>query len=177
MHFTGTKSSKFKQIRNKVVTAIRNTKKSLLDNLANRLKTMHLLQETGGQPLNPLFLLSINRQFLDQDGTIQSEDFDKANVLNDFFCKQTMLNDEKASRPELPLFVGVGLSNSVVTSDEVESVLKALPTGKATGPDGINNCILRELAHELSSPLCSLSNQSLSVDLSSQTFGKKHTCV
>ena len=74
-------------------------------------------------------------------------------------------------------FDGVGLSNSVVTSDEVESVLKALPTGKATGPDGINNCILRELAHELSSPLCSLSNQSLSVDLSSQTFGKKHTCV
>ena len=103
MHFTGTKSSKFKQIRNKVVTAIRNSKKSLLDNLANRLKTMHLLQETGGQPLNPLFLLSINRQFLDQYGTIQSEDFDKANVLNDFFCKQTMLNDEKASRPELPV--------------------------------------------------------------------------
>ena len=30
-------------------------------------------------------------------------DFDKANVLNDFFCKQTMLNDENVCLPELPL--------------------------------------------------------------------------
>ena len=60
-----------------------------------------------------------------------------------------------------------------VTCYEVESVLKALLMGKAKGPDGINNCILRELAHKLLSPLCSLFNQSLS----SQTFGKKHMCV
>ena len=72
---------------------------------------------------------------MDHDGTIYSEDFDKANVLNDYFCKQTMLNDENVSLPELPLFDGVGLSNIVVTCDEVESVLKALPIGKATDPD------------------------------------------
>ena len=86
---------------------------------------------------------------MDQDGTIYLEDFDKANVLNDFFCKQTMLKDENISLPELPLFDGVGLSNIVVTCYEVESVLKTLPIGKATDPDGINNCILRELANEL----------------------------
>ena len=57
--------AKFKQIRNEFVIVIRNSKKSLLDNLANILKkTMHLLQETGGQPLNPLFFLGINCQFL-----------------------------------------------------------------------------------------------------------------
>ena len=60
-----------------------------------------------------------------------------------------MLNDETASLPALPLFGGVGLSNIVVTSDDVESVRKALPIGKAIDPNGINNCILRELAHEL----------------------------
>ena len=97
---------------------------------------------------------------MNQDDTIHSEDVDKANVLNDFFCKQTMLNDEKASLPELPLFDDVGFSNIVVTNNDVESVLKALPIGKATGPDGIKNCILRELAHELTSPLCSFYNQS-----------------
>ena len=99
---------------------------------------------------------------LDQDGAIHSEDFDKANVLNDFFCKKTMLYDEKASLPELPLFDGIGISYIVVTSDDVNSVVKALSIGKATDPDGINNCILRELAPGLSSPLCSLFNQSLS---------------
>ena len=67
-----------------------------------------------------------------------------------------MLNDENVSLPKLPLFNGVGLSNIVVTCDEVKPVLKALAICKARGPDGINNCILRELAHGLSSPLCSV---------------------
>ena len=113
---------------------------------------------------------------MDQDGTIYSEDFDKANVLTDFFCKQTMLNDENVSLPELPLFDGVVLSNIVVTCDEVESVLKALPIGKATGPDGINNCILRELAHELSPPLCSLFNQSLILGIVPDIWKEAHVC-
>ena len=113
---------------------------------------------------------------MDQDGTIYSEDFDKADVLNDFFCKQTMLNDENVSLPELPLFDGVGLSNIVVTCDEVESVLKALPIGKATGPDGINNCILRELAYELSPPLCSLFNQSLILGIVPDIWKEAHVC-
>ena len=94
---------------------------------------MQLFQETSRQTLNPLFL----------------------------FCKQIMLNDKNASLPAFSLFDDVGLSNIVVTSDEVESVLKALPIGKATGPDGINNCILRELVHGL----CSLFNQSLNLGI------------
>ena len=87
-----------------------------------------------------------------------------------------MLNDENVSLPELPLFDGVGLSNIVVTCDEVESVLKALPIGKATGPDGINKCILRELAHELSPPLCSLFNQSLILGIVPDIWKKSHMC-
>ena len=87
-----------------------------------------------------------------------------------------MLNDENVSLPELPLFDGVGLSNIVVTCDEVESVLKALPIGKATGPDGINNCILRELAHELSPPLCSLFNQSLILGIVPDIWKEAHVC-
>ena len=61
-----------------------------------------------------------------------------------------MLDVDNASLSELPLFDGVGLSNIVVTCIAVEFAYKALPIGKATGPDRINNCILRELAHELS---------------------------
>ena len=114
---------------------------------------------------------------LDQDGNIHSEDFDKVSVLiNDFFCKQTMLNDENASLPELPLLDGEGLSDIVVTCDGVESVLKALPIGKVTSPDGINNCILGEMAHELSSPLCSLFNQSLSLGIDPGIWKEAHMC-
>ena len=72
-----------------------------------------------------------------------------------------MLNEENTSLPELPLFDDVGLSNIVVTSNKVEFVLKALPIGKSTCQDGINNCILKEFAHEL----CSLINQSLNLGI------------
>ena len=78
------------------------------------------------------------------------------------WCAQSL----NVSLPELPLFDGVvGLSNIVVTRDEVEYVLKALSIGKATCPDGINNCIVRELAHELFSSLCLLFNQSISLGI------------
>ena len=53
------------------------------------------------------------------------------------------------------------LSSLQITPNEVESVLKSLPLGKASGPDGINNRVLRELCRELSVPFCSLFNRSL----------------
>ena len=71
-----------------------------------------------------------------------------------------MLNDENVTLPELPPFDDAGFNNIVVTTDEVESVFKALPIC-----DGVNNCILGELAHMLSTPLWSLFNQSLSLGI------------
>ncbi len=50
----------------------------------------------------------------------------------------------------------------LISPIEVSDVLKTLPIGKASGPDAINNRILRELASELSLPLCDLFNASLS---------------
>ena len=44
---------------------------------------------------------------------------------------------------------------------EVETVLKSLKTGKASGPDSINNRILKELSQPLSQPLCDLFNFSI----------------
>ena len=58
----------------------------------------------------------------------------------------------------------------------MESVLKSLPLGKAVGPDGINNRILRELAHELSNPLCSLINQSLRIGIFPDSWKDAHVC-
>ena len=43
----------------------------------------------------------------------------------------------------------------------MEIIFKSLPVGKASGPDGISNRIIRELAVEISLPICSLFNQLL----------------
>ena len=84
----------FKQKRNKVVIAIQNSKKTLVDNLANRLKNNALTSRDRLSTLKSFISHEYKSSIppLDQDGTIHSEDFDKANVLNDFFCKQTMLS-------------------------------------------------------------------------------------
>ena len=44
---------------------------------------------------------------------------------------------------------------------EVQLMLEPLKTGKASGPDTINNYILKKCAHELSPPLPELINASL----------------
>ena len=53
------------------------------------------------------------------------------------------------------------LSNIVLTLDEVDSVLKSLPVGKAVGPDGISNRVIKELSREISPALSGFLNKSL----------------
>ena len=67
-------------------------------------------------------------------------------------------------------------SSLQLTPSEVETVLKSLPIGKAAGPDGINNRILRELAVELSVPFCSLFNQSLRTGNFPACWKVSHVC-
>ena len=92
-----------------------------------------------------------------------SSNVDKANVFNDYFISQCQLNDENTPLPDMniPNDISV-LENIVLTPDEVKDTLQSLKLGKASGPDGINNRALKELAVELASPLCTLFNFSLS---------------
>ena len=82
-----------------------------------------------------------------------TDDGDKANVLNDYFRKQTVINDGNV---EVPVITGYNLVSHlhdiILTPDEIENVLKSLPLGKAAGPDGINNKILKELANTIPLP-------------------------
>ena len=76
-----------------------------------------------------------------------------------------MLDDSHANVPNINCYANSVLSNLIITPVEVESVLKTLPLGKAVGSDEIKNRTLRELAHELSFPICSLLSQSLQLGI------------
>ena len=82
--------------------------------------------------------------------------------MNDFFVEQTELDESNASLPpDVP--ISENNLNSISTSPlEVESILKSLQLGKATGLDAINNRNLRELASPLSLLLSDHFNYSLS---------------
>ena len=78
-------------------------------------------------------------------------------VLND--VNIYYVDDSNANLPadlSIPDF-----SLNSITANEVESILKALQTGKASGPDSINIRILKEVAKPLSFPLSDLFNASL----------------
>ena len=56
------------------------------------------------------------------------------------------------------------------------NILKELNIGKASGPDGIHNRILREGAHQLVKPLCDLFNASLSLCILPSSWKISNVC-
>ena len=79
---------------------------------------------------------------LNVNGDIYSDYTDKTTLLNDYFTEQSSLDDSNENLPadlNIPDFT---LNSISITANEVESVLKALQTGKASVPDAINNRIL-----------------------------------
>ena len=99
---------------------------------------------------------------IEHNGAVYTEDQEKATLFYDFFQIQTLLSDQNAALPDIPRHNGESkLSTIALTPLEVASVLKTLVVGKASGPNGVNNRILKELSREISQPLCSLFNYSL----------------
>ena len=155
---------RFKHLRNETTSLIRDSKNALTDSLANKLKSDSLSSKQWWSLLKS-FISPTSKSScppLVKDGLVYSDEKDKANILNDFFKDQTLLDDSNAEMPEVtPYPVHHNLDSIILTPDEVKNILKALPIGKATGPDGLSNRILAALANELSSPLCDFFNQSL----------------
>ena len=87
---------------------------------------------------------------LENDGSISSDENEKANILNNFFQSQNSLNNQYPIFPQiLPTAVTNELNNIEFFRTEVETILKSLTIGKASGPNNLSNRILRELAHEI----------------------------
>ena len=106
-----------------------------------------------------------------------TDERDKANILNNYFQSQTFLNDQDAVLPDLPRSsVESQLQSIVITPSEVELVLETLSIGKASGPNGLNNRIIRALSHEFSYPFCPLFNQSLHRGIVPSSYKEANVC-
>ena len=96
---------------------------------------------------------------LESNGCIYTDEQDKANLLNNYFKEQIYLDEGHAELPALPPYNVESILNSIIlTPLKVKSVLKSLPIGKASGPNGLSNRIFKELSKELALPLCVLFN-------------------
>ena len=143
---------------------IRKSKNKCKENITNKLKSQTLSSKDWWSNLKSVISPNSKTSIppLKKDDVIISDDLEKANALNDFSRDQSLINVENAILPQLVRYNVISeLSTFTLIPTETEAILKSLPLGKATGPDGIHNRVLRELATELSVPLTSLFNQSL----------------
>ena len=86
---------------------------------------------------------------------------EKAEILNQHFTKQTVLDETNANLPSNMPNSLYHIDRVSILPTEVEFTLRVLKTGKAACPDSVNNIILKELAQPLSSPMSDLFNYSL----------------
>lgn len=153
----------YKHIRNKTIAGIRKAKQLEIDKLAAKLRNNDIGPKDWWKTLKH-FIEPDNSASLSppqHDDTIHTNETDKASLLNNFFVEQTIVDESQAFLPSDVPLPDISLSSISTSPTEVESILKSLQLGKATGPDAINNCILKELATSLSFPLSDLFNFSL----------------
>ena len=169
----------FKKLRNRVVTMIRDSKKAYYEKLVEKLKSNSLSTKDWWSTLTTFITPNSNSSIppLEYDNTIYADETDKANILNNYFQSQTILDETNAVLPDLmPSVINSELNTIVLTPLEVESVLKTLTVGKASGPNGLNNRILKELSSQLSFPLCSLFNQSIEAGILPVSYKEANVC-
>ena len=83
---------------------IRNSKQQCYGNIAEKLKSKSLSPKDWWSTLKTFISPNLNSAIppTESEGIIYKDDFEKANLLNNYFQGQTILDDSNAVLPELP---------------------------------------------------------------------------
>ena len=169
----------FKILRNKVINMICKSKRNCNEITANKLKSNTISSRDWWTTLKTVIAHNISTSIprLQNSHSVSHDDLDKANILNDFFRDQTVIDESNAVLPQIDAYtINLNMYSLHFSPVQIESVLKSLKTGKATGPDGMNNRILRELSKKLAVAFCSLFNQSVETGVFPQCWKLAHVC-
>ncbi|MEW8546213.1 MAG: reverse transcriptase family protein [Candidatus Thiodiazotropha sp.] len=152
---------KYKKLRNMVVREIRKSKAEYFDKLENSINSDSIDPKMFWKASK--CLLNTNKKSytippLFSDGRYAETDEEKANVLNDFFAAQSIVNDENKQLPPIRPVTYSQLQTISFTRQDVKDVLSNLQVSKASGPDLISPRLLKEGAEILATPLSVLFN-------------------
>lgn len=138
--------------------------KNLKEKLANKLKSENISSKDRWKTFK--FFIGKDKSDpippLNHNGKQVNDPTEKANVFNKYFQLQSQLDDNNKPVPHLTHSPN-SLSSITVHKEDVCTILKSLVTGKACGPDQINNRVLKEVAEAISEPLTDLFSSSLSL--------------
>ncbi len=154
----------FRNLRNDIIAAIRDSKQEYHNRISDKLKSGQLCSKDWWSTLKHFISENENKTIppLQHADTIIDGEMEKSNILNNFFRDQTLLLEPDTSAPTIePYTLRNNLESITFTENEIETLLAKVPLGKASGPDGVNNRILKELKHELATPLTDLFNASI----------------
>ena len=156
--------STFRRLRNVVVSKLRASKSEYLASICEKIMSTRLSSKDWWKTIisliKPTQSTSIPPLIDSNTGETVYNEEDKANLLNTYFASQALVECDNHNVPNLENSTE-SLLEIIVSPEEVKDALDCLHTGKASGPDNLNNRILRELSDQLSSPLCDLFNLSL----------------
>ena len=95
------------------------------------------------------------------DGSKATTDTEKAETLNKFF-QSVYTTESLHNMPPAPVYdVRQHLQTVTISEERVTELLANLHPNKAPGPDGIHSRILKELAEEITKPICKIFDMSL----------------
>jgi hypothetical protein len=100
---------------------------------------------------------------LTEGGNSYQTDLEKAEHLNNYFSKQSTLDDmpNTDSLPNFEYLTSTRIMDISVTEEQTLKVLQSLNVNKACGPDGIGNKLLKNISLSIARPLSLLFNNSL----------------
>ena len=146
--------------RNKTTSMIRKARRDyenrLTDNLKQAPKKLYAYiraQQKVKAAVGPL--MTVNNQLTETEE-------ETAEVLQSFF-KSVFTKESGLDVPEFPeqLNEDQEMPGFEITEEEVSRELRSLNPDKASGPDGVQNTVLKECAKHLAKPLCILFNKSM----------------
>ena len=126
---------RFEAIRNKVVNEIRKSKKEYFDKLeqllSNESASSKIFWKTSKHILN-LNKTSTNIPTLILNDETAEDDYQKSNMLNNYFASQSHINDDNKTLPAPTQIQHEELAHIDITQQDVIDVLSNLNVTKAT---------------------------------------------
>ena len=154
----------YRSIRNLCVSETRNAKLIYYEKLTSKLANANITPNVWWKTLNSIIRdnnkCSEYPPLVNNDVEV-SDDFEKAELFNNYFNFISSVDDSNAQLPPEDTTAEHNLSDIFITDDDVKDVLSLLNTSKATGPDLINPRLLKEASDQLCKPLARLYNLSL----------------
>ena len=146
----------YKSLRNQVTSATRSDRIAFERNISKEIKNNNKLfwRYVNNQRTSKTSIPDLKRK----DGTLTSDDQEKAELLNQQFTSVFTDEDTENIPPFDPIPTNTKLDKVDVKISDVKKLLKGLRTQKSPGPDDVHPYLLKHLADSLAVPLTIIYN-------------------